>query len=71
MWTAARSLEDRHTLLKRMARRARDVGNDRSADRFMANAARAHDESLAIRQAIAALDDAYTADLPNGQEPVE
>jgi two-component system chemotaxis response regulator CheB len=71
MWTAARSLEDRRTLLERMARRARDVGNDRSAERFMANAARAHDESLAIRQAIAALDDAYTAEMPNGREAVE
>jgi two-component system chemotaxis response regulator CheB len=71
MWTAARSLEDRRTLLHRMAERARRAGNDRGADRFENDAARAHDESMAIRRAIAALDDAYIAETPNGQTVAE
>jgi two-component system chemotaxis response regulator CheB len=71
MWTAARSLEDRRTLLRRMAERARRAGNDRGADRFERDAARSHEESQAIRRAIIALDDAYTAETPNGQEAVE
>jgi two-component system chemotaxis response regulator CheB len=71
MWTAARSLEDRGTLLRRMAERARRAGNDRGAERFEADAERAHTESLTIRRAISALDDAYTAELPNGREATE
>jgi two-component system chemotaxis response regulator CheB len=71
MWTAARSLEDRRTLLRRMAERARQAGNDRGAERFEADAARSHEESMAIRRAIAALDDADIAEGLNGQAAVE
>jgi two-component system chemotaxis response regulator CheB len=61
MWTAARSLEDRATLLRRLAGRARAAGNEQTARRFDANAESAHAESDTIRAAIAALDDGFTA----------
>lgn len=66
MWTAARSLEDRATLLERLADRARAGGRDQVAGQFGANAERARAESSAIRTAIAALDDGF--DAPNGEE---
>jgi two-component system chemotaxis response regulator CheB len=68
MWTAARSLEDRGALLDRLADRAHAAGHAKIADQFTANAQRARSESAAIRSAIAALDDSFTADAPNGQE---
>lgn len=66
MWTAARSLEDRATLLDRLAERARAGGRDQVAEQFIADAQRARTESSAIRTAIAALDDGF--DVPNGEE---
>jgi two-component system chemotaxis response regulator CheB len=64
MWTAARSLEDRGILLRRLAERARGAGNDRTTDQFERHARQADDEARAIREAIAALDDGFTADAP-------
>jgi two-component system chemotaxis response regulator CheB len=58
MWTATRSLEDRATLLRRMAERARSTGNERTARQFAANAAEAIEQAATIRTAIFALDDA-------------
>jgi two-component system chemotaxis response regulator CheB len=68
MWTAARSLEDRAMLLRRIAERTRRVGNTRSAEQFDHDAERALGESLAIRDAIGGLDDAYVAEAPNDQD---
>jgi two-component system chemotaxis response regulator CheB len=70
MWTAARSLEDRGALLRRMAERARAAGHERSAGRFDGDARQAHAEAEAIRAAIAALDDTLIADAANGEEAV-
>ncbi|HWH95231.1 MAG TPA: hypothetical protein VNT03_15330 [Baekduia sp.] len=70
MWTAARSLEDRGMLLRRLAGRARRTGNAKTAAQFDRDAERADDESMAIRRAIAALDDSYVAEAPNGQEAI-
>jgi two-component system, chemotaxis family, protein-glutamate methylesterase/glutaminase len=67
MWTAARSLEDRATLLRRMADRARVNGGERSARQFERNAEEALEHAEAIRAAIAALDDAAPA-LPDSDE---
>jgi two-component system chemotaxis response regulator CheB len=64
LWTAARSLVDRGALLRRLAERARVAGNTRSAEQFDATAEQADAEAAEIRRAIAALDDAYTADAP-------
>jgi hypothetical protein len=44
------------------------VGNTRSAEQFDNDAERALGESLAIRDAIGALDDAYVAEAPNDQD---
>jgi two-component system chemotaxis response regulator CheB len=73
LWTAARSLEDRAALLRRLATRTRSAGNVRSADQFERNANAAHSEADAIRVAIAALDDGFTADVDVGdtEEVVE
>ncbi|HEX5927249.1 MAG TPA: chemotaxis protein CheB [Baekduia sp.] len=77
MWTAARSLEDRAMLLRRLADRARGAGNRSTTDQFEANAGRADDEARAIRAAIEALDDGFTADapetstVPDGEEIME
>jgi two-component system chemotaxis response regulator CheB len=68
MWTAARSLEDRGMLLRRLADRARRSGNTRSAGQFDVDAERAHAESMAIRRAITALDDSIVAEAPNPQD---
>lgn len=68
MWTAARSLEDRAALLDRLADRANAAGQLSVADQFSTNAIRARTESAAIRVAISALNDGFTADVPNGQE---
>jgi two-component system, chemotaxis family, protein-glutamate methylesterase/glutaminase len=64
MWTAARSLEDRAMLLRRLAERAEAAGNASSTTQFEANARIADEEARAIRTAIAALDDSFTADTP-------
>ncbi|HEY6758246.1 MAG TPA: chemotaxis protein CheB [Baekduia sp.] len=71
MWTAARSLDDRATLLTRLADRARAAGNARGAERFDANAHRSHDESRVIRGAISALDDGLAADASHGLEALQ
>jgi two-component system chemotaxis response regulator CheB len=77
MWTAARSLEDRAMLLRRLAERARDAGNETTMEQFELNARHADDEARAIRGAIELLDDGFTADAPdhagvaNGQEIME
>jgi two-component system chemotaxis response regulator CheB len=68
MWTAARSLEDRATLLERMARRTAALGAERSAAQFERQARSAREEADTIRTAIAALDDAALAALEPGQE---
>jgi two-component system chemotaxis response regulator CheB len=70
MWTAARSLDDRAMLMRRIAERARRSGNTRTAEQFELNAERALAESDAIRAAITALDDAYAAEVPNGRDAV-
>jgi two-component system chemotaxis response regulator CheB len=67
MWTAARSLEDRATLLRRMADRARAIGSERSAGRFERNAEEALEQATAIRGAIAAVDDAALV-IPDSDE---
>jgi two-component system, chemotaxis family, protein-glutamate methylesterase/glutaminase len=61
MWSAARSLEDRAMLLQRLADRARGAGNRSTTEQFEANARLAGDEARAIRGAIEALDDGFTA----------
>jgi two-component system chemotaxis response regulator CheB len=69
MWTAARSLEDRATLLGRMAARAHRAGNSRSARRFDQAAQTATEQVHTIRAAITALDDAavsMTGDAEDG-----
>lgn len=71
MWSAARSLEDRAALLDRLADRARAAKQNGVVGELSANAERARTESGAIRTAIAALDDNFTADVPNGQETQE
>ena len=71
MWTAARSLEDRAMLLSRLADRARAAQNLLAAVQFDTAARDAETESHAIRDAIAALDDGFTADTPNGEEITE
>jgi hypothetical protein len=58
MWTAARTLEDRATLLRRMAERARSTGNVRTARQFEVTAREAVDQAATIRLAIVSLDDA-------------
>jgi two-component system chemotaxis response regulator CheB len=71
MWTAARSLEDRATLLERMAGRARQGGNPRSARQFDQAAQAATEQADAIRAAIAAIDDAalsMSGDAEDGTE---
>jgi two-component system chemotaxis response regulator CheB len=71
-WTAARSLEDRAELLRRLAERARRADNDMSARQFEHTADQAMAEAGAIRTAIASLDDSYTAaETTNGQEVME
>ena len=65
MWTAARSLEDRAMLLRRLAERAGAAGNATSTERFEDHARQADDEARAIRAAISALDDGFTADVPD------
>lgn len=57
MWTAVRSLEDRSTLLRRMADRADGAGAAVSAQRFRQQAVTAEEQSEAIRVAVAVLDD--------------
>ena len=47
LWTALRALEERAGLLRRMARRARDAGHPKSADRFTE-----HAEELDARAAV-------------------
>jgi two-component system chemotaxis response regulator CheB len=61
MWVAARTLEDRATLLRRMAQRARSIESERSARQFERNADEATEQADAIRLAIVALDDAALA----------
>jgi two-component system chemotaxis response regulator CheB len=61
MWTAARSLEDRAALLRRMAERARGTGNGRTAQQFEHTADEALEQAGTIRVAIVALDDAGPA----------
>jgi len=63
MWTAARTLQDRATLLRRMAERARSTGNERTARQFEVSALEAVDQAATIRVAIVSLDDAA---LPTG-----
>jgi two-component system chemotaxis response regulator CheB len=57
LWTAVRSLEDRASLLRRMARRAAQSGSTISAARFEAQAHGSERQAESIRVAIAALDD--------------
>ncbi|HEU4976074.1 MAG TPA: chemotaxis protein CheB [Baekduia sp.] len=58
LWTSVRSLEDRATLLRRMADRARQTGSTISAARFDTQAIDAIEQASSVRGAIAALDDA-------------
>jgi two-component system chemotaxis response regulator CheB len=69
MWTAARTLEDRATLLRRMAHRARASGSGRSAAQFERNAEEALEQAAQVRGAIAAVDDSALAitDIDEGR----
>lgn len=58
MWTAVRTLEDRATLMQRMAARADRLQSATSRRRYEHQAAQAEDQARVIREAIAALDDA-------------
>jgi two-component system, chemotaxis family, protein-glutamate methylesterase/glutaminase len=64
LWAAVRSLEDRATLLQRLAGRARANGNGRSAAAFDRQAADALDRAATIRDAIqgASRDEAVAAE---------
>lgn len=61
LWAAARTLEDRALLLRRMGRESRGRGHDRSADAFEGKAVKAADQASAIRAAI----EAGAADTPS------
>jgi two-component system, chemotaxis family, protein-glutamate methylesterase/glutaminase len=54
LWAAVRSLEDRASLLQRLASRARSNHNDRSAYAFARQASEALDRAATIREAIQA-----------------
>jgi two-component system chemotaxis response regulator CheB len=66
MWTAVRSLEDRATLLRRMAQRVHGITISRR--HFEQQAGTADQQAQAIREAIAALDDTAIEPMtdPNG-----
>jgi two-component system chemotaxis response regulator CheB len=68
MWTAVRSLEDRATLLRRMAQRAETQGAAYSQHRFEAQARASEEQAQSIRDAVAALDDTEIEPMsdPNG-----
>lgn len=70
MWTAARTLEDRATLLRRMADRARASGSEFSERRYLRQAQVADGQQQVIRDAIAALDDTEIEPMtqPNGAD---
>jgi two-component system chemotaxis response regulator CheB len=52
LWTAIRSLDDRAALLERLATRARDHGDPRSADAFAARADEVRAQATKIREVI-------------------
>jgi two-component system chemotaxis response regulator CheB len=54
LWAAARTLEDRALLLRRMERDSRDRGHERSAGVFEAKAVAAAEQASAIRAAVEA-----------------
>jgi two-component system chemotaxis response regulator CheB len=67
MWTAMRSLEDRATLLRRMAAGMSERGAITAAS-LEAQAASADEQARAIRDAIAALDDSEIGSVPDDEE---
>jgi two-component system chemotaxis response regulator CheB len=65
LWTALRALQERSALLRRMAQRMRDVGNERTARRSEEQAARLDEQAAVIRSAVLAT--AEHAEAPPAQ----